>query len=230
MSPPGAPRIAVLIPAYEAAATVGAVVADAWTAGLPILVVDDGSRDDTAARARTAGAEVVRHDANRGKGAALLTGMRRLAEQGFTHALTMDADGQHLGRTIPVLLAEVARDPTALVVGARAIGAQAVAAANLLGNRVANLAVRAAAGRVVDDTQSGLRVYPLATVLPLPVSGLHFEYETTVLVHAARAGIPLRSVMVDVYYPPIPLRRSHYRKVLDTLRIIRAMLPLLLRR
>jgi glycosyltransferase involved in cell wall biosynthesis len=223
-------RPAILIPAYESAETVGGVARDARPCGLPIVVVDDGSTDGTATQAAAAGAEVVRHDANRGKGAALVTGMRHLAACGFTHALTMDADGQHLAREIPKLLAAARAEPEAIVIGTRTIGGQAVASINLLGNRVANLAVRIAAGRSLGDTQSGFRVYPLAAVLRLPRCGERFEYETTVVIHAARAGVPIRSVDVDVYYPPIAERRSHYRKVVDTLRIIRAVAPLVLRR
>jgi len=225
----GAFRAAVLIPAYQCAATIAPVVADARPHLEPVVVVDDGSDDGTAERARLAGAEVVRHPRNRGKGAALLSGMRHLRARGFTHALAMDGDGQHLGREISTLLAAARAQPTAIVIGVRAIGTQAVAAANLFGNRFANLAIRVAAGVSVGDTQSGFRVYPLAAVLALPVDGQRFEYESTVIIRAARAGIAVRSVPVDVYYPPIAERRSHYRKVVDTLLIIRAVAPLLVR-
>ncbi|MCC6848274.1 MAG: glycosyltransferase family 2 protein [Deltaproteobacteria bacterium] len=223
-------RAAILIPAYDCASTVGAVVADARAHGLPILVVDDGSRDATAAVARAAGAAVVRHPCNRGKGAALVTGMRTLAERGFTHALTMDGDGQHLSREIPTLLDVASADPSAIVIGIRRRGTQEVAGINLFGNRFANLCVRSAAGVPLLDTQSGFRVYPLAATLGLPRQGEHFEYESTSLIFAARARVPIRSVAVDVYYPPVAERRSHYRKVVDTLRIIRAVAPLLVRR
>ncbi len=223
-------RPAVLIPSYQCADTIAAVVGDARPHTELVLVVDDGSSDATAARAREAGAEVVRHERNRGKGAALLTGMRDLIGRGFTHAISMDGDGQHLGQEIPTLLAVARAEPAAIVIGSRRIGGQEVAAANLFGNRVANLAVRLAARTAVGDTQSGFRVYPLPAVLALPASGDHFEYETTVIIRAARAGMPIRSVPVGVYYPPIAERRSHYRKVRDTLRIIRAVAPLLLRR
>lgn len=223
------PRTAILVPAYQCAATIAAVITDARAHLQSIVVVDDGSDDATAERARLAGAEVLRHERNRGKGAALLTGMRHLAARGFTHVLTMDGDGQHLGGEIPPLLAAARADPTAIVIGVRRIEGQHVAAANLFGNRFANAAIALAAGRAVSDTQSGFRVYPLAAVLALPVDGERFEYESTVIIRAARAGIAVISVPVAVYYPPIAERRTHYRKVVDTLRIIRAVAPLLLR-
>lgn len=226
----GSFRPAILIPAYDCGTTLGPVVASASAHGLPILVVDDGSHDQTAQIAAEAGAEVVRHDANRGKGAALLTGMRTLSARGFTHALTMDGDGQHLAREIPVLLGAAAEQPSAIVIGVRRRGDQEVAGINLFGNRFANLCVRRAAGVPLPDTQSGFRVYPLATMLRLPQQGAHFEYESTSIIFAARAHVPIRSLPVDVYYPPVAERRSHYRKVVDTLRIIRAVAPLLVRR
>ncbi len=229
-SAPAAFRPAVLIPSYECAATIAAVVGAARVHVAHVLVVDDGSGDATAEQARQAGAEVVRHPVNRGKGAALVTGMRHLLAAGFTHAVSMDGDGQHLGAEIPKLLAAARAEPAAIVIGRRTIGTQAVAAANLVGNRFANLATELAAGVPVGDTQSGFRVYPLAATLALPIAGDRFEYETTVIIHAARAGLPIRSTPVDVYYPPVAERRTHYRKVADTLRIIRAVAPLLWRR
>ncbi len=230
MSGAGTFRLGIVVPALDAAATIGTVVAGARAQGPPVLVVDDGSRDDTAARAEAAGGGVIRHASNRGKGAALRTGMQRLAADGYSHALTMDADGQHLAREIPQMIAAATAAPRALVMGARIIGDQPVAAANRFGNRFANGAVRIAARKDAGDTQCGFRIYPLAEILPLRVAGAHFEYETAVIVHAVRAGVTLCSVPVAVYYPPVALRRSHYRNVLDTLRIIRVMVPLLMRR
>jgi glycosyltransferase involved in cell wall biosynthesis len=227
---PDAFRAAVLIPAYDCAATIGPLVAGARAQDLPVLVVDDGSGDDTAAAARAAGAEVVAHARNRGKGAALVTGMRALAAHGFTHALSMDGDGQHLPREIPALLGAAAECPQAIVIGVRRRGDQRVAGINLFGNRFANVCVQRAAGVPLADTQSGFRVYPIATMLRLRVQGTHFDYESSAIIHAARADVPIRSLPVDVYYPPIEERHSHYRKVVDTLRIIRVVAPFLVRR
>ena len=97
--------IAALIPAYQAATTVGAVVSGARAHFARVLVVDDGSGDATGERAAAAGAEVIRHAVNGGKGAALRTGLEALAAGGVRCALTLDADGQHLAEEIPTLLA-----------------------------------------------------------------------------------------------------------------------------
>src|SRR6185295_17401690 len=97
------PDVAALVPAYDAARTVGAVVRDTRRVIEPVIVVDDGSTDSTGAEAARAGAEVIRHAENRGKGAALLTGLGALAARGVARAITLDADGQHLASEIPVL-------------------------------------------------------------------------------------------------------------------------------
>jgi glycosyltransferase involved in cell wall biosynthesis len=195
----------------------------------PVLVVDDGSRDDTAAVAAAAGAEVIRHPTNRGKGSALLTGLRHLAERGFVHAVSLDADGQHLPGEIPKLLAASDAEPGAFVIGVRDKRGQPVAALNRLGNWLADRAMRLAAGRPLADSQSGFRVYPVATALALGARGSRYEFETEMLIRACRADIPVREVVTRVYYPPVAERQSHFNAVTDTARIVRVVLGALLR-
>lgn len=216
-------RVAALIPAYEAAATVGGVVGGTLGRIPHVLVVDDGSVDATAAAAREAGAEVVRHAANRGKGAALLTGLAHLAAAGATHALTLDADGQHLPDEIPKLLAASARAPRALVIGVRMKEGHAIRGINRLGNWIADRLMARIAGTALPDTQSGFRVYPIAATLGLGAEGSRFDFETEILLRAARAGIPLEGVPVVVHYPPVAERVSHYRPWVDTVRIVRTI-------
>jgi len=223
------PDIAVLIPALNCGSTIAAVVAGARQHLVDVLVVDDGSADDTAAAARAAGAEVVGHARPSGKGAALLTGMRALAERGTRRVLTMDGDGQHLPAEIPSLLRASAAEPAALIVGARRFETVAAAPIKLFGNRFANRWVAIACGQALPDTQSGFRVYPVEATLALRVRARHFAFETEVLIRAVRAGIRIRSVPVDVYYPPLDERVSHFRPFLDTLRIILVVLGLILR-
>jgi len=224
MNPP-----AILVPALNCGATIGAVVAGAREFAETVLVVDDGSVDDTALQASAAGAEVVSHARNQGKGAALLTGMRLLSHRGLSHVVSMDGDGQHLAGEIPVLVGASRERPEAVVVGARRVEGQRVAGVNLFGNRFADRFVAMACGRPIKDTQSGFRVYPVAPTLDLGVRSGRFAFETEVLIRAARAGLPVVSVPVRVHYPPPEERVSHYRRVKDTTRIVLVVLGLLLR-
>jgi glycosyltransferase involved in cell wall biosynthesis len=219
--------VAALIPAYGAAASVAGVVAGARGYLARVVVIDDGSADDTAARARAAGAEVLRHAENAGKGAALATGLRALAEAGVARALTLDADGQHLPSEIPVLLGASDAAPQAIVVGVRRKTGHTIARLNRFGNWIADRLLRLIAGRPLPDTQSGFRVYPVAETLALGVRGTRYDFETEVLLRAARRGVPLVGVPVDVHYPPVAERVSHFRPGMDTIRIIVSALRVL---
>jgi glycosyltransferase involved in cell wall biosynthesis len=223
-------RIAALIPAYQAAESIAAVVRGVRPMLASVVVIDDGSTDATAATAAAAGAEVVRHPENRGKGAALVTGLAHLAAEGATHALTLDADGQHLPEEVPKLLAAAARVPGALVVGVRRKEGHEIRGINRLGNWVADRLMTWIAGTTLPDTQSGFRVYPIAATLALGASGARFDFETEILLRAARAGMPLEGVLVAVHYPPVAERISHYRPWVDTVRIVRTIARIVLGR
>jgi len=224
------PRTAALIPAYNAAATVGAVVAGTRRIVPDVLVVDDGSRDDTRAEAERAGAEVLRHASNLGKGAAMRIGLLHLAARGFERAVALDADGQHPPEEIPKLLAESDANPGALVLSVRDKEGQPIALRNRLANWVADWATSLVAGRSLPDTQCGFRAYPIAATLALGACGERMEFDTEVLISACRARIPMREVVTKVYYPPAAVRQSHYRPVEDTLRIAWVMVKAVWRR
>ena len=222
--------VAALIPAYQAEATVGPVVAGARQYCARVVVVDDGSTDATAARAVAAGAECLRHERNAGKGAAIRTGLAALARTDIGRALTLDADGQHLAGEIPPLLAASDASPDAIVVGVRLKKGHTIARAARFGNWIADRLLRLIAGRPLPDTQCGFRVYPVAATLVLRAGGPRYEFETEVLLRAARRGMPIVGVPVQVHYPPIAERVSYYRPWVDTLRIIAVVLRVLVRR
>jgi glycosyltransferase involved in cell wall biosynthesis len=220
--------LAVLIPAYNCAPTIADVVAGARRHVECVLVVDDGSGDETAARAADAGAEVLRQPRNTGKGAALRVGLEWLAARGAGRVLTMDGDGQHLAEQIPVLLEASGRAPHALIIGARQIDPARVQPIRRFGNRFANRWVEIASGQVLPDTQSGFRIYPMPETLALGARTGHFAFETEVLIRAVRGGLLVISVPVRAYNPPAAERVSHYRPFVDTVRIIAVVLRLIL--
>jgi glycosyltransferase involved in cell wall biosynthesis len=210
-------RTWVIVPAYEAAATVGGVVASLRALALPILVVDDGSTDQTAAAAERAGAKVIRHETNRGKGAALLTGMRAARDLGATTALTVDADGQHPAESARAVL-EAAPDPRALVLGVRDLRSAGAPRKNRFSNGISNFFLSRFTGTRLLDTQCGLRRYPISETLALGAGAPGYAFEAEVLLRAVRAGLPLVQAPIEVLYPPE--RTTHFDSVRDPARII----------
>jgi uncharacterized protein (DUF2062 family) len=145
--------------------------------------------------------------------------------------LTIDADGQHRASDIPALVAAAAANPRAIVVGARDMEGDHIPNAARVGRRVSNFWTHRCTGVDVADTTCGLRVYPVAEVLDLPILTTRYDYEGEVLVRSAWAGLGLVSVPIDVWYPHDRARRvSHYRPWADSLRITAMYVRLGLRR
>jgi glycosyltransferase involved in cell wall biosynthesis len=220
--------VAALIPAYQAAPTVGDVVRRTRAQLDHVLVIDDGSTDDGAGEAARAGAEVLAHAVNRGKGAALETGFRALLEGGFQAVVTLDADAQHLPEEIPKLLSGADRggDGRAgadLVLGTRDHLFAQMSAVRRLSNRISSRLISIAAGAPLSDVQTGFRLYGRRLLEEIGLQGSGFEAETAVVVRAVRQGfrvlaVPVRMGVVD------GRGTSHYRPLLDSLRIARAVI------
>lgn len=214
-------RAAALVPAFDAERSVGQVVAGLvviWPDRDAVLVVDDGSRDGTAASAQAAGATVVQHERNRGKGAALRTGLRAAGDRGFDVAVTLDADGQHLP-TEALRLRHCCDDPEALVLGVRDMAAAGAPWPNRMSNALSNVAVSGYAFKLLRDTQCGLRRYPIAATLALDGRDDGFAFEAEVLIRAVAAAIRIVQVPIQVCYPPEPERVTHFDALRDPARI-----------
>jgi predicted LPLAT superfamily acyltransferase len=226
LAPAGPLQPVVVVPTYNNAATIEEVVRRVRAAApdLPLLVVDDGSTDGSGERARAALAaggqgELLVHAGNRGKGAAVLTGLAAAIERGYSHAITIDADGQHLPEDLPLVCAALESHPTALIVGARDLSQDNVQPISRFGRRFSNFWQVVQTGHRVADSQCGLRVYPTAPTLSLATRARAYDFEVEVLILAARAGMPLVSLSVHVYYPPAQVRVSHFDKLWDNVRI-----------
>ncbi|MGD0680117.1 MAG: glycosyltransferase family 2 protein, partial [Polyangiaceae bacterium] len=213
-------QVCAIVPAFEAAATVGEVVFDLRRSiEAPVVVVDDGSTDGTADAALAQGALVVRHESNRGKGAALKTGLAEAARRGFDVGITADADGQHPGASARLVL-DASDDPHAVVLGVRDLVRDGAPPSNQFGNAVSNFFLSAFAGRRLKDTQCGLRRYPIGETLALGVRANGFAFEGEVVLRALSAGLPLVEVPVSVIYSRAIPPRSHFRRVRDPMRIV----------
>ena len=192
--PPPSDRIVAVIPAYQAAGTLAAVVAGT-RAHLPVLVVDDGSTDRTAEVAAKAGASVIRQAPNQGKGAALRTGFARALEEGARAVVTLDADGQHDPAVMPAFLAAWRERGAPLIIGEREFGRMPWTRrlANVLGTWTFSWAV----GRPIADNQSGYRLIarPLLRRL-LESEERGFEFEVEMITLAIRAGLAIDWVSI----------------------------------
>jgi len=222
----GSTRACVIVPAYEAAASIARVL-DELTATLPcapgsIVVVDDGSTDDTAGLAERAGAHVVRCGRNGGKGAALVRGLEEAASLGFGVALTVDADGQHPASSAAQLLA-ASPDPKVLILGIRDLARDGAPRKNRFSNGISNFFLSLFAGQVLKDTQCGLRRYPVGETLALGARATGYAFEAEVILRAIAAGIEIVERPVRVFYPPEEERLTHFDSVKDPMRIIGAV-------
>ncbi len=209
-------RFAVLIPVYNHAGGVVSMIERILALDLPVWVVDDGSTDGTAAGlARAEGITVLRHEKNRGKGAAILTGFEAM-EGKADWVVTLDADGQHDPADVPSLIRAIPAAERPIVIGRREgmIGDD-VPWTSRFGRKFSNFWVRAAGGPVLSDTQSGLRIYPLPEAMRLGVRARRFQFEVEILVRARWGGIPVVEAPVHVSYTPGMKRISHFRPLVD---------------
>jgi glycosyltransferase involved in cell wall biosynthesis len=212
--------VLVLIPAYQEAPRIAPVI-ELAAAFLPVVVVDDGSTDDTAAVAERSGATVIRQQPNQGKGAALRAGFRHALGQGHAAVITLDADGQHDPGEIPAFVAAWERTASQLVIGHRDFRAMPPIRrlANDLGQRTFSFAV----GRHIPDNQSGFRLVGrdlMVRLLPSREDGFAFEVE--MITTAIRSGMPIEWVPIRTIYQGEPSHIRPVRHVASFLRVTRS--------
>ncbi len=215
---PSAARCCVVVPAFDAAATIAEVVRSALPHVDQVIVVDDGSRDDTALLAEQAGAFVIRQETNTGKGAALQAGIARAQMDGFDLVLTMDADGQHRAEQIPDFLEAHRRTGIPVLLGNRMVELRQMPFLRRWTNRIMSRLISHAIKQYVPDTQCGFRMFHREVLPFLNVESHRFAAESEVLLHLADRGFRIDSVRVPVVYHPD--NHSHIRPVRDALQFI----------
>ena len=210
--------IAVIIPALNAAKSIGPIVADAKSFVDTVVIIDDGSSDGTGDRAREAGAQVIRHEVNRGKGSALRTGFRWAIEQGLDGVITLDADGQHLPRQIPEFIEQRRATGADLIIGGRAHLFDGMLPRRRMANRFSAWAVAKASRTKIKDSQSGFRFYSTHLLREIPLRSEGFDMETEVIIRAGVRGLKVIQIPIDLGFVD-GLSTSHYKPLMDTLRI-----------
>jgi len=219
-------KVFAVIPAKDAAGTVGEVVRGVRAAApaVQVIVVDDGSSDATGARAGEAGARVVRHPVNQGKGAALQSGFDAALEAGADAVLALDADGQHDPTRAPGLLA--ALDQADVVIGTRNGDRTGMPWLRKATNDVTSWWVSRLAGQRIADSQSGYRAIKASVLRAVRPESRRFDYESEFLVVAARAGFRIGAAPIPTLYNA---PGSHIHPFRDTIRFIRFVIRHLFR-
>jgi len=208
----------ILIPAYNAEKTILAVVRECLKHGLPVLLVDDGSTDDTSGLLTGLPVTLLRHERNLGKGAALKTGFSWAIESGFDGVVTIDADGQHDVSAIPLLIASARSGSRGILIASRHTQFEQMAGLRKIWNRIGVWCIWKRTGFEITDSQSGFRYYSSDVLKKISLKSDGYAMEMEVLLKAWKAGFTVGSL-------PIAARvadgraTSHYRPFKDTVHI-----------
>ena len=216
-------RFAVVIPAYNEAATIRDVAIRALRQVPRVIVVDDGSVDGMASELDALPLTLLQNPANLGKAASLWRGMQQALQDGAEGVITLDGDGQHGAEDIPRLIAEFKRHSNAIIIGSRLHDKRNMPTARYCANRFANFWIAWAAGAPLADSQSGYRIYPTALLKSVNIAhdqSAGFVFESEILIEAGQRGVPIITVPIRAIYSSQG-RPSHFRKVLDTAHIVR---------
>ncbi len=212
-------RFALVIPTYNHGKRVAEVVKESLKFNLPLFVVDDGSTDLTQAMiADLEGVCPLRHNENRGKGAAILTGFAE-ASKVADWAITIDADGQHNPQDALKMVQAIPENERPIIVGMRrGMEGKSVPWTSRFGRKFSNFWVLLSGGPTMKDSQSGFRIYPIPEAMNLNVLSRRFQFEVEILVKAGWKKMRVIEVPVEVNYGQGAERISHYRPVVDFLR------------
>lgn len=213
-------NIAVIVPTFNNEGTLGSIITGCKALPYDIIVVNDGSTDSTSDVLREfTDITVISFDVNKGKGAALIAGLRYAAGKGYSHAVTIDSDGQHMPEDILLLIDASLKEPDVLWVGSRNLSASNMPGKNTFANRFSNFWFKIQTGIKMEDTQSGFRIYPLKPIENMKFISGRYELELELLVRYAWKTRCVRNIPVRVIYMPEGERVSHFRPFRDFFRI-----------
>ena len=213
-------KACVIIPTYNNAASLAAVIEDVAQYTKHIIVVNDGSTDNTVDIViQFPIVQFINYSNNVGKGWALRKAFAYATDKGYKYAITIDSDGQHFAKDLPAFIHKLEEEPNAIIIGARNMNQASVPGGSSFGNRFSNFWFKVETGITSPDTQSGYRLYPLEPLKKMRFITRKYEFEIEVLVRLVWKGVKVIAVPVTVYYAPKEERISHFRPYKDFFRI-----------
>jgi glycosyltransferase involved in cell wall biosynthesis len=213
--------ICVIIPTYNNQPFLTQVLDSVLQYTTSVIVVDDGSTDATQTVLAHYQSQItcLSYSPNKGKGYAFNRGFDKAEKLGFSYAITMDSDGQHLAEDLPLFVEAIKKNPEAMIIGSRALKQKNMPRKNTFANQFSNFWFTVQTGIKLPDTQTGFRLYPLARMRGMRTFTHRYEAELELLVRAAWKNIPLIPIPIQVYYPKENERITHFRPSIDFLRI-----------
>lgn len=212
-------RACILLPTYNNRDTLPDVIRRSLAQTTHVVVVNDGSTDDTLDLIRDFPVQLVSYAKNRGKGYALRTGFRYAIEQGYDYVITLDTDGQHYPEDCGAFFEVLEQQSDVLLIGSRNLDQEHVPGKSSFGNRFSNFWFKVETGRTMPDTQSGFRLYPVHRYKGMRFFTRKYEFEIEIIVRSSWMGIDVLPVPVRVYYPKPEERVTHFRPFKDFFRI-----------
>jgi glycosyltransferase involved in cell wall biosynthesis len=213
-------KCCVIVPTYNNASTLPQVINDILLYTKNIIVVNDGSTDESRKLLDAYSSIFIIHlEKNKGKGNALQTGFKFAVAKGYDYAITIDSDGQHSAHDLSKFADTLKNEPGTLVIGARNMDQDSIPGKSSFGHKFSNFWFRVETGTSLSDTQSGYRLYPIKALGNMHFFTSKFEFEIEIIVRAAWKGIPVKCIPVSVYYAPKGERVSHFRPFKDFFRI-----------
>lgn len=218
-------KTAIIIPAYNAASTLNLLLARLmeFAPKHDIIVIDDGSTDNTAEAAKLSGVELIIHQHNKGKGAALRSGFELALNKGYEAVITIDADGQHDTKYIPELKDIFRAGHYDILIGSRRNEFTRMSFARFISNSITTTVVSILAGAKISDSQSGYRIISASVLKNVKLKTSRYQMESELLIKAGRQGFKIGSLDIT----NIPGGTSHISHLKDTLRFVKMVLQTL---
>lgn len=212
-------KACILLPTYNNAETIAEVVKASLLETTHVLVVNDGSTDNTLSVLQGLPIQLITYERNRGKGYALRQGFSYAIQKGYDYVITIDTDGQHYPEDCKAFFEVLEKNPGSLLIGSRNLSHENVPGKSSFGNKFSNFWFKIETGKVMPDTQSGFRLYPVFRYKDSKFFTRKYEFEIEIIVRSSWMGIEVLPVPIRVYYPKPEDRVSHFRPFKDFSRI-----------